>query len=109
VQSAAPALAIPALKAKEGAMTRTIAAFAALLVPAAAAPASSVTAASPHDPKLGCKAIDALVANLSKGLSLARARIPLTFLTFVRFRTPRTPCLNRAQRAVHETPPPAAR
>jgi hypothetical protein len=45
------------------------AALAALLVPLppAAAPASSVTRAPPHDTRLGCKAVEALVANLNKG------------------------------------------
>ena len=51
-------------------MNRTAAAaFAALLalLPAAASPASSITATRSHDPKLGCRAIEALVANLSRG------------------------------------------
>jgi hypothetical protein len=38
----------------------------ALLAPAAA-PATSVTAAPPHDPKLGCKAIKRVVAGLNAG------------------------------------------
>lgn len=50
-------------------MRRAAYAFAALLalLPAAAAPASSVTATRSHDQKLGCRAIEALVANLSRG------------------------------------------
>jgi hypothetical protein len=49
-------------------MKRALAALAALLVllPATAAPATSITASRSHDPKLGCKAIEALVANLNK-------------------------------------------
>ena len=50
-------------------MNRSLAALAAALalLPAAAAPATSITASRSHDPKLGCKAIEALVANLGKG------------------------------------------
>jgi hypothetical protein len=50
-------------------MCRTLAALAAAvaLLPATAAPAASITASRSHDPKLGCKAIEVLVANLGKG------------------------------------------
>ena len=50
-------------------MPRTAVALAALLalLPATAVPATSITASRSHDPKLGCKAIKALVANLNKG------------------------------------------
>lgn len=50
-------------------MSPAASAFAALLglLPAAAAAASSITATRSHDPKLGCRAIEALVANLGRG------------------------------------------
>jgi hypothetical protein len=49
-------------------MNRAAAALAALaLLPVTAAPAASITASRPHDPKLGCRAIKALIGNLNKG------------------------------------------
>lgn len=49
-------------------MRRYVLAAAALaLLPPGAASATSVTAAAPHDPKLGCKAIKQVVANLNAG------------------------------------------
>ena len=50
---------------------RTRAAAFALL-PAAAAPATSITASRPHDPKLACKAIERVIAGLNKG----RLKVP---------------------------------
>jgi hypothetical protein len=62
-------LATAAAKANDGGMVRALAALAAalsLLLPALAW-ATSITAAPPHDTRLGCAAIKGVVANLAAG------------------------------------------
>jgi hypothetical protein len=50
-------------------MRRAVLAFAAALalLPAGGASATSIAAARPHDPTLGCKAIKAVIARINKG------------------------------------------